>query len=410
MGERHRSAVASDEDGWIVSLVRELGSASRPELSRRTGMSKRALAGRLRALRERGILEEVGVGASSGGRPPTLLRLAKDSGHVVAVDLGATHLRVAVTNLNAEYRVCLSEDSDVTQGPDVVLGRARALIDQALATARIPAGSITGMGVGVVGPVDFDTGRRRPVSAAMMPGWDVFPIRDHFEAAYGWPVFIDNDVNVMAMGEHWAGIARGIDDFFYVKIGRGIGCGIVWRGEVYRGAHGWAGELGHIAVPGSTAPCHCGKLGCLGAVAGGRGLARIAEELARGGTSPALARRLEQRGSLTAEDLGGALTEGDPVAAEAIRRAGIDVGSVLGGLVNFCNPSLIVVGGEVTRVGDLLLASIRESVYRSTLPLSARHLNVVGAGLGDDAPLIGAAAMVVRELYRLMPSAALAPA
>lgn len=403
MDRRHRPAVESDEEGWIVSLVREMGEVSRIDLARRSGLSKSVLTARLQSLRSRGVLEEVGLGASSGGRPPTLLRLAKQNGYLIAVDLGATHIRVAIANLNAEPQIRLQEQVDVSDGPEAVLARVRSLIDETLDRSEVPRDLMKGMGVGAVGPVDFRTGRRWPVSAPTMPGWETFPIRDYFEQAYGWPVLVDNDVNVMALGEQWAGIARKVEDFLFVKLGRGVGCGIVCRGEVYHGADGWAGEMGHIPVAGSTVPCPCGNTGCLGAIAGGIGLGLTAEELARSGRSPGLARRLAEKGALTAEDLGSVMLEGDSAAADAIRQAGTSVGLVLAGLVTFCNPSLIVLGGEVAKIGDIMLASIREAVYRRSLPLTTRNLTITTSQLGDEAPLIGAAAMAVCELYRLTP-------
>ncbi len=397
--------VETEQEAWIVSIAREAGEISKQELARRTGLGRSALTARLRSLLERNVIEEVGVGESNGGRPPVLVRFAKDAGYLVGVDLGATSLDVAVTNLNAEPLVHLAQEIDIREGPEAVLAATEQRVRQALGEAQVDSRQVKGIGIGVPGPVEFRTGR--PVSPPIMPGWHLFPIRDHIEARFGWPVFVDNDVNVMALGEQWAGHGRAEPNFFFVKIGTGIGCGIVCQGRIYRGEAGCAGDIGHIAVGDSTTVCRCGNLGCLEAIAGGFALGRAAEEMAREGRSPGLARRLREKGSLTAADVGAVLGEGDPAVTELVREAGATIGRVLASLVNFFNPSRIVIGGGVAKIGDLLLASIRETVYRRSLPLATRDLIISSSALGDRAGVIGAAAIVLGELYRLLPPSAL---
>jgi predicted NBD/HSP70 family sugar kinase len=238
-----------------------------------------------------------------------------------------------------------------------------------------------------------------------MPGWDQFPVRDFLVARYDRPVFVDNDVNLMALGEGCAGVGVGVPNFLYVKLGSGIGCGIICNGVVYRGRNGSAGDIGHIAISGQSVVCHCGNTGCLESVAGGRALGLVARELAERGGSPGLARTLAASGTLTAADLATAISQGDRAAVEAVRAAGTAIGEVLAGLVNFYNPALVIIGGGVVNIGDLLLASIRESIYRRSLPLATKDLTVTSGDLGGTAGVIGAAATVLAELYRLLPMA-----
>jgi glucokinase-like ROK family protein len=391
--------VETEQEAWIVSIARDAGQISRRDLARRTGLGRGALNARLNSLVARNVIEEVGLGASNGGRPPTLVRFAKDAGYLVAVDLGATSLDVAITNLDAEPLVHLSEEIDIRDGPDAVLGAVKGRIAQAIDQAGADRTRVKGIGIGVPGPVEFSTGR--PVSPPIMPGWHQYPVRDYLEKEFGWPVFVDNDVNVMALGEKWAGLGRSEEDFFFVKVGSGIGCGIVCRGRIYRGHDGSAGDIGHIAVGDDTTVCRCGNRGCLEAIAGGFALGRMAEAFAREGRSEALAEPYRARKSLSATDLGVALTQGDPVATELVHAAGGTIGRVVASLVNFYNPALIIIGGGVAKIGDLFLASIRETVYRRSLPLATRNLTISATSLGDDAGVIGAAAMVLVELYRL---------
>ena len=234
-----------------------------------------------------------------------------------------------------------------------------------------------------------------------MPGWGDFPIRRTFGARYNVPVWVDNDVNVMTLGELRAGAARGHRTVVFVKIGTGVGAGIIIDGKLHRGAQGSAGDVGHTQVTSDDAVvCRCGKIGCLEATAGGAALARDALALARDGTSPALARRLEaQGGHLAAEDVSWAASHGDVASVRLIVRAGNLVGEMLSSMVHILNPSLIVIGGGVAEPGDPFLAAIRESVYRRSLPLATRELEIRHSALGTQSGVIGVATMVIDELF-----------
>jgi len=390
----------SEPEAQIARIVRKAGAISRSELTRLTGLSRTAITARLDALEKAGLIESGGPGPSTGGRPPAVVRYASSRGLVAAIDLGATSVDVAVTSLNADPLAHVAEQIDVRDGPVKVLGRASEMLGDLLNGDFGDAG-LRGLGIGLPGPVEFSTGR--PVSPPIMPGWDQFDVRGYFESRYHCPVFVDNDVNVMALGEGWSGAGSGVSDFLFVKLGSGIGCGIVNDWAVYRGANGSAGDIGHVAVGGERAPCHCGNLGCLEVIAGGQALSRSAEALARSGSSDVLRQALQDNGALTAVDLGRAVSQGDRAALELVRAAGQAVGSVLAGVVNFYNPPLIIIGGGVANIGDLLLAAIRESVYHRSLPLATRDLVVTRSELGDRAGVVGAAAMVLSELYRLAP-------
>ena len=233
-----------------------------------------------------------------------------------------------------------------------------------------------------------------------MPGWDGYPIRERFAARYGAPVWVDNDVNVLALGEWRSGIAAGHDNVVVVKIGTGIGAGIISDGHLHRGAQGSAGDVGHIQVTDDpTVVCRCGNIGCLEALAGGAAIGRAGEAAAEDGRSARLRTALDQRGTVTAEDVARAASFGDPVAVALLGAAGRRVGSMLASVVNFFNPSLIVIGGGVANSPDQLLAAIRETIYGRSLPLATRDLLIQRSSLGGLAGVIGASAMVVDQLF-----------
>ena len=385
----------------IANLIRAAGRVSRGELAQRTGLSRTAVAARLKLLESLGLVRDVGAPRSTGGRPASLVEFAEDAGLVVGVDLGATSVDVGLTGLAATPLEIRGERLDVRNGPTSVLERCDALIDALLADHSVEPERIRGLGIGLPGPVEFATGR--PVSPPIMPGWDQYPVLEHFRDNYGCPVVVDNDVNVMAQGEQWAGAGADVDDFLWIKLGTGIGCGIVTDGRPFRGKNGCAGDIGHIAVGDDQTLCSCGKTGCLEAIAGGAALGRAAETLALMGESPALSRLREERGSVTAVEVGVAAAQGDLAAVELIRSAGTAIGRVLAGLINFYNPELVIVGGGVADISDLMLAAIREAVYGRSAPLATRELVIAKSSLGGRAGVIGAAAMVVRGLYSLEP-------
>jgi glucokinase-like ROK family protein len=233
-----------------------------------------------------------------------------------------------------------------------------------------------------------------------MPGWDGFPIRSVFADEYAAPVFVDNDVNVMALGEHRGGVGKGVDNVLFVKIGTGIGGAIIADGRLYRGTQGCAGDIGHICADPDGPVCPCGNRGCLEAMAGAPAIASKAERCARSGASAVLRQMLEERGGLDARDVGTAAALGDHHALDIIRETGRIVGWVLATLVSTLNPSLVIVGGGVANIGHALLAEIRSAVYRRSLPLATRNLPVVLSELDGMAGVAGASVLAAEGVLQ----------
>ncbi|MGY1856963.1 ROK family protein [Modestobacter sp. SYSU DS0290] len=371
----HPSASA----GALLRHVRTGRARSRAELVALTGAARNTVSARVDQLIAANLLEEGGRGWSTGGRPPTLLRFNSRAGCVLAVDLGVTSVDVAVTDLSAQILATVGHPIDIGEGPGPVLAEVDRLAQQVLAEAGLTTGDVCAIGIGVPGPVEFSTGR--PVHPPIMPGWHDFSIPGAF-ARYGCPVFADNDVNVMALGE--MGIAGSDEDVLVVKVGTGIGCGIVVDGQIYRGAQGSAGDIGHISVApprGRSVLCRCGNENCLEAIAGGGALLRDA--IAAG--LPAT----------TTRELVQLAAHGDGPALELVRNAGRTIGTVLASLVNFFNPHRIVMTGGVAQAGPPLLAGIREAVYGRSLPLAARALEITVSDAPDLSGRLGAALMAI---------------
>ena len=382
----------------VLDAIR-LGQASaRPELVAHTGLGRAIVAQRVGELMDRGLITEGHVGPSTGGRPPRQLTFRADAGHVLVADLGATSIDVAVTTLDGRILGHHDEPAQIEAGPEHSLDRVDVLFEALLRTTEGIPGQLWGIGIGVPGPVEFQTGR--PISPPIMPGWDGYPIRDRFAARYGAPVWVDNDVNVLALGEWRSGVAVGHENVVVIKIGTGIGAGIISGGRIHRGAQGSAGDVGHIGVTDDrTVICRCGNFGCLEALAGGAAIGRAGEAAAIEGRSARLRTAFDRHATISAEDVARAASFGDPFSVALLQATGHRIGTMLASVVNFFNPSLIVIGGGVANSPELLLAAIRETVYRRSLPLATRDLLIQRSSLGALAGVIGASAMVVDQLF-----------
>jgi predicted NBD/HSP70 family sugar kinase len=375
----HTSASA----GTLLRHVRTGRANSRAELVALTGASRNTISARVDQLIAANLLEEGGRGWSTGGRPPTLLQFNSRAGCVLAVDLGVTSVDVAVTDLSAQILATVGHPIDIADGPVAVLAEVDRLAQKVLAEAGLTPDDVCAVGVGVPGPVEFSTGR--PSHPPIMPGWHDYPIPSAFRR-YECPVYVDNDVNVMALGE--IGVGGSVQDLLVVKVGTGIGCGVIVEGRVYRGAQGSAGDIGHIYVAqpdGRAVVCRCGNENCLEAIAGGGALLRDA---IIAGLPVTTTRQVVELAA-----------QGDGAALELVRNAGRTIGTVLAALVNFFNPHRIVMTGGVARAGAPLLAGIREAVYGRSLPLAARALEITVSDAPDLSGRVGAALMAIEEYF-----------
>lgn len=365
--------------GELFQLLRDGTPRTKGDLARLTSMARSTITSRVDAMLAAGLLEPVGEAASTGGRPPTRFALNRSARTVLAVDLGASHATVALCDLGGRVLIDRTTASDIADGPVPVLDRVVAVAADLLGELGRDVGDVAGVGIGVPGPVEHASGR--PANPPIMPGWHDFDIPGHLGRVYDGPVLVDNDVNLMALGEYTS--AWPTEHLLFVKVATGIGAGIVTDGALLRGSLGSAGDLGHVRVAGSASEvvCRCGNIGCLEAVAAG----------------PAIAASLRDRGVQveTSQDIVDAVIAGDVAALQAVREAGRDLGAVLATCVNLLNPSVIVVGGKLAEAGEYLLAGVREVVYQRSLPLATNDLRIVGSVVGPRGGILGAAAMVV---------------
>ncbi|GAA2007211.1 ROK family transcriptional regulator [Nakamurella flavida] len=365
--------------GEVFQFLRDGRPRTRSELISLTGLARSTVGSRLDALLDSGLITLAGEAGSTGGRPPAVFAFRPASRVVLAVDLGAVHARLALTDLASTVLAQVQAPLLISAGPAHVLDWVGDQAEALLAQAGRSAADLMGIGVGLPGPVEHATGR--PINPPIMPGWDDADVRGILAGRFGCAALIDNDVNIMALGEYrtaW----NGVSDMMFVKLATGIGSGIIADGQLRRGAQGAAGDIGHVAVPGGPdVPCRCGNTGCLEAVASGRA---VAEALTAEGIDAS-----------NGADVVALVRAGDVHATQAVREAGRRVGAVLATCVNLLNPSVIAVGGVLAEAGEHLLAGIREVVYRRSVPLASQHLRIVGSVTGPQAGVIGASVMAL---------------
>ena len=365
----------------VFELLRDGRPWTRAQLAQVTGLARSTVTARIDELLRLELIAPSG-GVSTGGRPPSLFAMNPAARIVAGVDVGATHVALVLADLSGEVLASSETALDIAEGPEVVLGWICEEITRLQAGLPLPVPRLAAVGIGLPGPVEHSTGR--PTNPPIMPGWDRFDVPGRVQREHPVPVLIDNDVNIMALGERQAAYPS-VEDLVFVKVATGIGAGIISGGALQRGAQGTAGDLGHVRVAGhEDVLCRCGNTACLEAVAAG----------------PALAAALRAAGGEAQEtqDVVDLARAGDLAAVQVVRQAGRDLGEVLATLVNLVNPSVLVIGGRLAAAGEHLLAGIREVVYQRSLPLATEHLQVVPTRVGRTAAVRGAVAMAVAHV------------
>lgn len=374
------AANLDDNDGRLIRIVRDAKLATRAELIEATGWARSTISRRVDALVNLGLLATPGEAKSSGGRPPSLLRFNGDAGSILAADLGISHSRLAAVNLlGRPIGEATDIEIDLSRGPAETLPQIiQGLRDQAAQCEQTPLAAV----VGLPAPIDAESGR--PAHPPILSTWHDHPVGEELRREFDLPTFIEKDVNLMALGEQ-RNIWPHARSLVFVKVGTGIGSGIVLDGELHRGATGAAGDVGHIQLEQHRSTlCRCGRHGCLEAIAGGAALATRMRALGRNAHKT--------------RDVAALLHAGDPEAKALVREAGELIGQVLSSIVSFANPQVIVFGGDLG--GEpLLLGAARAEILRRPLELGTRDLQFVASNQSAESGILGAAALAIDRLW-----------
>ncbi len=361
---------------------------SRAEIARALGLARSTVSDIVTSLLERGLIEEGPRGPSRGGRRPTLLEFRDDAAYVLGVEVGASHVAVALTDLRGRVRGWRNRDHPVRTDPEGTIGLMLELLEGCVEEVGVETDRLLGIGIAVPSPVDPSEPDRLP--EVVLPAWRGHTGIERIRGRFGVPVLVDNDANLGAIAEQWWGAGRGIDDFTYIKVATGVGAGYVIRGEVYHGATWVAGEIGHLSMDPAGKPCVCGNRGCLATMVGTSALVERAVEL-----RPAYPESVLDSGTISIGSLVDAALEGDPLASRVVGEAATRLGSAVAGMVNIMNPAAVIVGGGIARLGERLIDPMREAMASRTLVSSAAATEIRTSELGERAIALGAATSVL---------------
>ena len=375
-----------------LDLVRFSGiGLSRTDLAEKMGLTRAAVSLIVNDLLASQTIQEAESRSAPSGRPPIVLEINPNRGLVGAVDMGATHMSIAIADFTARIHQESNYSFDIKDGPETCIEQADQNLRKMLSKLGISIETLLAVGVGVPGPVITEAGM---VSAPpIMSGWDHFPIRETLEKLWKCPVTLNNDAELGALGEWAYGAGRGEKNIAYIKVGSGVGAGLILNQQIYGGTTGAAGEIGHLTIDENGPLCNCGNHGCLEAYAGGHAIAKQGQSLAKSGKRTLLTEIPNEK--ITAYEVAEAARRGDLHAQDILRRAGTSIGIAIAGLINLFNPSVVIIGGGVAQVGDMLTTAIRQAVQERAMRASEESVRITTGMLGRRSLLIGATVQAI---------------
>jgi len=380
------AAIRAQHSRLILNLLWREREISRAELARRTSLSRSTVSAIVNDLLSTGLVEEARAGISSGGRRPIILEFQDQASFIVGIELGATHVSGVLTDLRCKVRASWSAPAPVREEPEVALKKMTMAVRSVLAADGVQPDQVLGIGVAVPSPVD----RERPgeLLPLVLPKWAGYNIATHLQRNFKRPVFVDNDANLGALAELWWGAGSSVKDLAYIKVATGIGAGLIIDSRIFRGSGGVAGEIGHTSIDPSGPQCICGLKGCLTTLIGTSALLEHAEhELrARGSDRPA---------PENIDELVNAALDGDPISVGLVHYAGDMLGVGIANMLNLFNPQMVILGGGISRAGDLLLGAVRETIAGLSLPASIRNAEIRTTGLSEWGIAVGAATLAL---------------
>ncbi|MDO9129367.1 MAG: ROK family transcriptional regulator [Anaerolineales bacterium] len=373
-------------------------SISRAQLAALTGLNKSTISSLVEELLERGLVHEIGINSVGAGRPAMLLEINPEAGSIIGVELGVDFIFVVITDFVGKIIWRRLAQADPAEEKETTLAQTLEIVNEAIKAGRELGLRPLGLGLATPGIVNLNEG---VLVFAPNLHWRDVPLCKIFSEETGLRVFVENDANAAAVGEHLFGVARQSEDFIFVFAGVGIGGGLFLNGRLYRGNNGYAGEIGHslITSESSKAPCHCGNRGCWETYANQYSIIQRIQarlEVKRSSIIPRL--MMEQNAPLSIPLIKQAADLGDAEAIETFAEAGKSMGVGIASLVNIFNPQKIVLGGPLIVAGDYLLPAIRESIVMHSLLEIHKQVEVVLSAFGPDASAIGAISMVVDDI------------
>jgi glucokinase-like ROK family protein len=400
MAKTPRAGVARVRDMNLSSVIRHIhreGSLSRAQLAQRTHLNKATVSSLVEELIDLGLIQEKGMDTSGFGRPATMLGLNPGAGYIIGVEIGVGFISIILSNFTGKILWRRFEELNSFLNQEEITARIFQYMDEARKIAQQDGKRLLGMGLALPGMVDVGQG-----VLIFSPNlqWRDVPLRQMFSDYSGLPVYVDNDANAAALGEHLFGTARQEQHFLFIVAGVGVGGGLFLNGELYRGARGMAGEIGHTSLyVEQTRPCRCGNRGCWENFANQSSLyERIRARLDVGRRSLITSILENQLSPLNLSIINQAAEAGDQEVLEAISETGAALGLGLANLVNIFNPEMVVIGGSLSIVGKYMLPAIEEIIQERALEVMLKPIRIQVSAFGSDASVMGAVALVVQKI------------
>jgi predicted NBD/HSP70 family sugar kinase len=384
-----RNSVRAHNLSRVLKLIHETGSLSRAAIVRRTGLSATTVSALTNLLLQSGLVSEAGEGQSRGGRPPILLQFEYARSYVLGIDIGASHVNSILMDLNGGIAARESARFDSIGQPDRTLDLVRQQTLALLSAKSLTPAGILGMGVGIPAPLEGD--RLDRVSDVIMPAWKDLDFVGDLQETLGVPVYLENDANLGAIAEKWWGSGRGAVNFAYIKLGTGVGSGLIINNEIYRGFGGTAGEIGHTTINADGPLCRCGNRGCMESYVGIPAiLAEVQRRRRAAGLSPD-AMGLDEVVNAAASD---------HICRDVVQTAGKHLGIAVANLLNLFNPELILFGGDLVGAGEVLMDAVRRASAERAISKASREATITLSSLKEDVVAIGAATLAIHNAFQ----------
>lgn len=387
----------------VLNVLQQSRKASRIDISKYSGLSPATVTNVVQELMKLGLVREAGKTELPMGRKPTLLELNPDVQYLVGLDVGIGKIIGIVMNLHSDILKYIRNEFDVGEKNFDIIRELHEAYEKLVGDLPVDVlDKIPGVGVSVPGLVHLEKGVL--IFAPNLPNCNNVPIVEKLSKWIGKPVYIENEARAMALAEARYGAARGYKNVFCIRLGYGIGGGIIINGELYRGSSYTAGEIGHMTILPSGPLCHCGNRGCLEVLAGGGAIASTAIRVLSSG-SDSLIKKIVGGDSerITAKTVSDAAKNGDKIAYKIVKDFANYIGIGIASIINILNPEVIVVGGGVANTGKLLFREIKDNVKRRAFTTMVRFPDILPSMLGEQASSIGVAAYVFEEIIKNRP-------
>lgn len=396
-----RKLKSADTEMSIFQLIHRHKDIARIDLAKRTGLSEATLSGIVRGLIKKGLVIESGKGSTALGRKPVSLRVCADTAYFLGVDLEWDSVTVVVTNSLEEVVYQVETPTKMMEGRDAVLRRTCKIIAEALQDCRVPKGVIKGIGLAHPGVIDTQNGvvlsYPRP---GQMTEWKNVSLKGMLETEFGLPAAIDDHTRMMAVAEKCFGMGASLNDFLFVSVGWGIGATIFINGEAYRGADGFAGELGHMSLDEDGPLCFCGSQGCVETISSGTAIIETVRRAILKGVDSTVSDLAEGAlDRISIEMVCRAAMEKDKLASRVLEEAVVHIGAAISSVINLLNPRTIILGGLLFRhAGPLLLEPLRQVVSHRAMEKSAHQIRFMVSELGSNSAAVGSARLISEKV------------